>query len=245
MKELNIAIPAWRTSEDSLGVTLPYLRFIAKFGNPKILLPTDNIEFNPLDYDAVIMPGGPDVNPQRYGQLPEPFTGKPCLYKEYFDLEFIPKCIKKGIPIFGICRGFQSLNVIFGGTITQHINTNYHGLNDQYDRSEEVHEVKALEDNIPTEELLKAVPKETNSIHHQAIFKEELSEDLIPLIVHYPYEEIVEAFIHKLFPIAAVQWHPEELDDLFSQRLFKFIINQKERQNEGNNTENAARIISK
>lgn len=96
---------------DIIGVPLSYAQYIRNFGGEIILLtPTSSIHD---EIDLLMLPGGYDVDPERYGEIPEYNTSAPDLHKEYFDKHHLPLYIKQHIPIFGICRGlnlWSSLN---------------------------------------------------------------------------------------------------------------------------------------
>jgi len=228
-----IGIPAWRTSTNTIGITVPYLRFISNFGVPRVILPNDAKSFDPDKYDMILLPGGPDVNPERYGETPDPDTGNACLYKEYFDKYILPKVVEANVPIFGICRGEQTLNVFFGGKLEQHINVNKHGLNG-VDRTAENHEIQINQKAVPKRVTFTPVIK-VNSIHHQVISEKTLSPEFNILATHKIRRKHVEAIIHQSKPIIAVQWHPEELDDNFSKELIHYLLTYK--QNESKSTE--------
>lgn len=99
MAKKKIGIPVYRLGPNSLGVTNPYLEFISNFGRPVLLHPEDPVR---TDLDLLILPGGPDVDPNRYGATPEVFTQYPSVFLEWFDKIKLPKYIENGTPIFGI-----------------------------------------------------------------------------------------------------------------------------------------------
>lgn len=192
-----IGILSWKIGENSFGVTLPYLTWLEMFGQVRIL---DYRE--PFDgtLDMLVLPGGPDVNPERYNQPPSRFTGKPCIYREYFDTHVLPQYIENFVPTLGICRGLQTVNIFFNGTLKQHM---YHETSVK-SRDELVHEIRYRVNN----QLYKV---QVNSLHHQVVDK--VGDDL-KVIARYLNKnkvEDVEALIHRELPIASVQFHPEEL----------------------------------
>lgn len=213
-----IGIPGWKTGDNSFGVTVPYLEFVKQFGDPVIIMPHEEI----ADVDALLLPGGPDLPPSSYGQLPSFYTSNQDVFKQYFFTNRLPEYIGK-MPIFGICLGFQMLNVAFGGSIQQHLA--YHKTSSE--RWETAHEVEVI--NLPGwERKEKDKPRTTrvNSLHHQGVLESMLADTLTPVAIAESgfRDKLIEAFIHTEFPIAAVQWHPEELNDLLSRQLFKRIL---------------------
>lgn len=97
-----IGIVGWGTGENSFGVSKPYLNYFKTYGEVFILGPNEEVDST---LDLLILPGGKDVNPLRYGQIPSLFTGYQEPLLEYFDVTMLPRYIEQGVPIFGICRG--------------------------------------------------------------------------------------------------------------------------------------------
>ena len=71
--------------------------------------------------DGILMPGGPDIHPNRFGQEVEPGCGKIDLERDDFELALLGAALEAKKPVFGICRGIQTLNVACGGTLIQDI----------------------------------------------------------------------------------------------------------------------------
>jgi putative glutamine amidotransferase len=221
-----IAIVAWETGENSFGVTKPYLHYLSHFGNVMMILPQqiDIIK----DIDLLVLPGGADVNPLRYNQIPSFYTGRPNVYLEHFDNKVLPKYIENETPIFGICRGLQNLNVFFEGTLKQHLYS--HPTSSI--RSDKVHDVINYIDVLQTTKHFKNSIDEkfkktrTNSLHHQAI--DILGNGFEILSRSKSYGKEIEAIVHKYLPIAAVQYHPEELlTDPIANSLINCLLNIK------------------
>ena len=99
MATKKIGIPVSKTGENSVGLTLSYIEFAEQYGEVVLLMPNHTIR---RDIDLLILPGGPDIDPRSYGAMPSWFTGKPDLYKEYFDARYLPAYIQQGTSIFGI-----------------------------------------------------------------------------------------------------------------------------------------------
>lgn len=192
------------------GADIKYMEFAAKFGQVHLLTPDMPVQ----DLDLLILKGGADVSFNAQGQFSY-MTGASNPFLEYFDEHILPEYIERRIPIFGICRGMQALNVMFGGTLKHHLY--FHPTNGQ-DRSYKVHHVT----NKDKEHLFKV-----NSIHHQCV--KELGEGLRPLLysTNEKAEKLghIEAFEHETLPIVAVQWHPEEIMDSFSLGAVETLLN--------------------
>ena len=205
--------------DTSFGITFPYIQFFEDYGTVIGVNPYEIVK----DLDLLVLPGGPDVDTKRYNERPGWATGNPDNTMEYFDANLLPEYIKLGIPIAGICRGAQSINVLFGGTLHQHIFK--HPTSDSKNREELVHNVEEF-DNASR----KTIPNtsfKVNSLHHQSINR--LGEDLEVTLVHKIPEKdrtwssvskyahnfhnmfIIEGIKHKTLPIEAWQFHPEHL----------------------------------
>ncbi|GHH14437.1 gamma-glutamyl-gamma-aminobutyrate hydrolase family protein [Streptomyces rubradiris] len=192
------------------AVLLPaaYPRLVQRAGGLALLLPPDAPEraaaaLAPLD--ALVVAGGPDVDPARYGAERSPHTGRPAPERDAWELALIEAALAAGTPLLGVCRGMQLLNVALGGTLVQHLEGH----------AERVgvfggHPVKpvpgTLYGGIVPEEL--TVP----TYHHQAV--ERLGAGLVPSA--YAADGTVEAVELPADRgwVLGVQWHPEQSDDL-------------------------------
>ena len=189
-----IGIPGHKLGDNSFGANIDHLDFISKFGNARILFPWDE----DVDLDLLYLPGGPDILPSRYGQYPGFYTSNPDLFRQYFFDEILPKYIKKGTPLFGVCLGMQILNVAFNGTLTQDLK--YHAQSK--DRWQKGHDVYTVGMNRKIGKF------EVNSHHHQGVTYKDMSKEF-DMLVYADNEEdgencIVEAFLHKELPIGGV-----------------------------------------
>ena len=160
--------------------------------------------------DGLVLQGGNDVAPESYGEAPLNMAWRGDPVRDHYETELIRAFHCAGKPIFGICRGLQMLNVAFGGTLWQDIETQQphalpHFRPDLYEHN--VHKVEIL----PHTHLSDLYPTlrhgSVNSIHHQAI--RALAPDFV-VEARSPDDEVIEAIRHKgCGYIAAVQWHPE------------------------------------
>lgn len=192
------------------GIHEDYLAFVEHFGNPVVIYPTEVVDFHRTYWlDALVLPGGADVATNRYAWFPSIFAGHPNPFLEYFDTQILPSLIGT-MPIFGICRGLQTLNVVLGGTLYQHLWTHPYSKSKQ----DAVHEIKIMGGEKIGWGML------VNSFHHQAIKK--LGECL--KIEAESTDGIVEAISDWKRDIFAVQWHPERLLDDYSIQAFEKIL---------------------
>jgi len=160
--------------------------------------------------DGLVLQGGNDVAPENYGETPQHVDWHGDRIRDRYELELIAAFVKAGKPVFGVCRGFQLINVMYGGTLLQDIATQRPTSASHRDVSVYEHHLHAV-DLVSGTRLAALYPGVsrvvTNSIHHQGI------KDLAPGFIveaRCPEDGMIEA-IRGAGPgyIAAVQWHPE------------------------------------
>lgn len=106
------------------AVLLPraYTDMVADAGGVPVLLPPRVEAAAAVDrLDALILSGGPDLDPARYAAEPHPRTGPPRSQRDAAEIAVLRRALERGIPVLGVCRGMQVLNVALGGTLTQHV----------------------------------------------------------------------------------------------------------------------------
>lgn len=172
-----------------------------------------------LECDGLLMPGGVDIEPARYGQETDEKCGKIDLARDAAEWWMMDAYLPTQKPVLGICRGVQILNVFQGGTLHQHID----GHSDFKNRSTGSHKV-----NVSPGSLLDKIldtPKFTvNSLHHQAV--DALGKDLE--ICALSEDGYVEAVVHTTHPFClGVQWHPEHMyrKIKLQRKIFKAFVN--------------------
>lgn len=224
MSKYKIGIPGWKIGDNSFGITVPYIDYITEIGEPIILTPESEIR---EDLDLLILPGGPDVDPSRYGEKPGYYTSRPCIHREYFDINHLPEYIKLSIPILGICRGIQTLSVHFDYKLKQHIKC--HPTNGDYDRWKACHDVNILNPYYQIiNRNLKGIKMnfKTNSMHHQAVDRDSKRDSNFRIVGLAP-DGNVEIMAHDSLPIVGIQYHPEEMEDLFVTKTVEFLLENK------------------
>ena len=212
-----IGIVGYRSEDGSVfGAGSNYLELISRYGKPYIIFPDEEL----ADVDLLVLPGGLDIAPQSFGVLPTFKTGNQDVFKQFFYEKRLPAYIDAGIPIFGICMGFQMLAVYFGSALEQHLWRHPQSPG----RSIAAHTVEPL----PEAACYAEQSFEVNSHHHQGVFLHGLSSELEPLALTKSGADsdntLVEAFRHRRKPIMAVQWHPEEWFDRFSCLMIKDLL---------------------
>jgi len=192
-----------------------YAYAIAAAGGAPVMIPSipddDVLASIYAALDGLLLTGGPDVTPARYGQERHALTDEGDDRMEYAEAYLARRALDDGLPILGICRGQQMLTVVAGGTLHQHVADAVGGDIAHPDylhpRDYTGHTVRV----VPDSRLAQAVGREdvpVNSMHHQAICT------LPPAFkaVAVAPDGVVEAIERPGSPfVVAVQWHPEEL----------------------------------
>lgn len=204
---------------DGIAVAVEVLRSIIRAGGePVILFPGDD-HADQSRYallDGIVLPGGADVAPELYGEVPADTT-QVAHYggQDAAEMAVIRDCIELHIPLLAICRGQQLLNVACQGTLTQHLNTA------EIDHVNSLHTVN-LTDGSRIAAALGTVTPKVSSYHHQGVAK--LGRGL--RIVGRAEDGVIEAIEHESAPIIAVQWHPEDNAATLAsdQALFDWVV---------------------
>ena len=174
------------------------------------------------DCDALLVPGGADVNPALYGQENTASHGIDD-DRDCDELELIRRFFAQNKPILGICRGHQIINVAFGGDMIQHVPfaERHVALGENQDN---VHMVRAVH---PFMQEMYGDYFPVNSSHHQAADK--LGKGLIPTCVND--EGVNEGFIHENGRVIGVQFHPERIgfanrrpDTVDGEKIFRAFL---------------------
>lgn len=227
MKPL-IGIPGGRTVGGRFKDNLPvldshdidiyyafYARAVVEAGGLPIHLPLD---VDPLDFverlDGILLSGGADINPDRYGHQ---IDGSVDLEDErdHLELELLDGAIKREVPVLGICRGLQIVNVHAGGTLHQHVPS--HTFHDG-DGSATHHEVTF--ELASTLGGIYGANQQVNSLHHQSIDK--VGQNLV--VSGRSPDGSVEAIERTDSQVIAVQWHPEMLPTRPTDPVFQWLV---------------------
>lgn len=189
-----------------------YFDAVNKAGGIAVLIPPQavnaEIANTILDgLDGLIICGGKDVDPARYGQTPHPLTDEPRPDRDNLEDQLLTAAIERELPFLGICRGAQMLNVIRGGDLIQHL-PEVVG-DDRYQKGQG--NFSHIPVNVKEDSLLANVLNNDSPVgamyHHQAIG--EVGEGLS--IVATTEDGVIEALQLDDVPFGlAVQWHPEQ-----------------------------------
>ncbi|MEV6108255.1 gamma-glutamyl-gamma-aminobutyrate hydrolase family protein [Streptomyces sp. NPDC051940] len=184
-----------------------YHRLVQRAGGRAVLLPPDAPDAAPevlASVDALVIAGGPDIDPSHYTAPRAPETGPPAPERDAWELALTGAALAAGVPLLGICRGMQLLNVARGGTLVQHLE-DHRGPVGAFG----AHPVKPVPGTLLASVLPEAVAVPT--YHHQAV--DTLGTGLVASA--FAEDGTVEAveLPGAVFTLG-VQWHPEMGDDV-------------------------------
>ena len=213
------------------GLTFAYIEAVRAAGGMPILLPqranVDEIKTLVGRLDGLLLPGGGDIEPARYGEETLPACGSIDVERDALELELARQAVEQGLPLLAICRGVQVLNVALGGTLWQDLPTQApgamrHSCHGSENRTRLVHPVR-LDPDSRVAAVLGTAEVETNSSHHQALRQVAAG---LEVVGHAP-DDVIEAVEMPAHPFAlGVQWHPEGMYKKYPVmlRLFAALV---------------------
>jgi putative glutamine amidotransferase len=172
--------------------------------------------------DGLVIGGGADIDPSLYGERRHIRTVHIDHKRDKMEWALLEKALAKKIPVLGICRGMQMIDIFLGGTL-------YPDLNDldlkfSYERSPFPHRIVYIKPRTKLHRILRVSKCEVNSIHHQAVRKLGRGSR----ISAEDDNKITQAIEHETYPfLLGVQWHPEYMpQSAIQRRLFKALVDQ-------------------
>jgi len=195
-----------------------YASGVYEAGGLPLHLPFDIDVAETIDLlDGLLLPGGTDIAPSLYGADPDPELLDPESLRDSQETALLDAAASGDIPVLGICRGVQILNVHGGGTLNQHVpdHARFEGP-----PGDPVHAVVFKDGSSAFELYGRSLP--VNSLHHQSI--SELSGDFVATgISDDGTIEVIESLSHRWM---GVQWHPEMMATRPDDPIFAWLINQ-------------------
>jgi len=208
-----------------------YIGAVTDAGGAAVVLPVQppgNARSTLSSVDALVLSGGGDVAPERYGATRHPAVAGVDESRDAWEVALIAQARACDLPILAICRGHQILNVALGGTLIQHLpahegsEANPHLVPSRFD--EGAHHVEV----VPGSRMAKVLDTDrvdVNTLHHQAI--DRVADDLV--VVARDQHGLIEGVEHPDQPILGVQWHPELITHVAPhQRLFEWVVGEAE-----------------
>lgn len=218
---------------DGVGVQDSYIEAIHRAGGIEaVLLPVELEEEEAARrlgrFDGLLLVGGGDIDPSRYGQDPHPAVYDVEPRRDAFETALARAAVDRGLPTLAICRGIQVLNVALGGTLQQHLDDAadrvLHG--DPATHRPVTHDVR-LAPGSRVAQAMGVERAQASSHHHQALA--DLGDGLEA--TGWADDEVIEAVEHRDAWIVGVQWHPEDTSstDRSQQGLFDALVRQASR----------------
>lgn len=208
----------WKTT--AALIPSDYVHAVVAAGAVPVVLPVQSQGVAEMvgRLDALVLSGGPDVEPGRYGAAAGPHTDEPRTGRDDFELALLAEAQAAGLPVLAICRGMQLLNVARGGTLLQHVpdavGSSVHRPTPGVFARQEIH----VETSSLLAEVLGSADVVVACHHHQAV--DGLGKGLEP--VAWSADGLVEAVEDRSGAfLLGVQWHPEVGAD---HRLFAALV---------------------
>ncbi len=196
----------------SYVVRWDYVRSVERAGGVPIVLAPSGAALHPslVDrLDGLLLTGGLDIDPSAYGEAPHPSLSHTSKERDEFEFLLIEGALRRGLPLLGICRGLQSLNVALGGSLLQDI-PSLVGVQVSHDDPErprhDIAHAVTVQAGTRLHEILGAERVDVNSFHHQA--PKRLADGLI--VTATADDGVIEGVERPGAAfVLGVQWHPE------------------------------------
>ena len=190
------------------------------------LIPLSNVTFKIDDYlsnfplSGIVLTGGESINQDSFENNNMPYDLE-CA-RDFLEIKLLDKAVDMNIPVLGICRGMQFINLYFGGEL----HTVKEVESKKMHCSEKRHNIHVL--NSDLRKLLETDKYEVNSYHEQAVLEERIPSELEIFAVSEEVR-IVEGIRAKSSPIAGIQWHPERsiAKNMLNDRIVKAFLNKE------------------
>lgn len=213
--------------DDYSSVRMTYTESVIQAGGTPMLIPitTDSLVLTDIinRLDGIMLIGGGDIHPSYYNESPIEQSGKADSLRDIYDIALIRMAANRNIPMLGICRGEQLINVAFGGTLYQDIPSQHPDTTVRHDQGEPSRVPTHVVNLLPESAIAQITGQTqlfTNSHHHQAV------KQVAPgfKITAWATDSIPEAIESTCeYPIWGVQFHPEGLTVAGNSTFAKFF----------------------
>lgn len=200
--------------QEAVLVSRSYVEAVQNAGGFAVLLPPDDLLLeDPGEalelIDGLMLAGGADIDPAIYGEQPHPMTVETVPERDRFEIALVREAIERDLPVLGICRGMQLINVAYGGTLLQHLPERF-GHHEHlrvigtFDGAD--HDVDLIEGSLAAQ-AAGEIHHATKSHHHQGVDR---LGDGLQVSGSSSMDGLVEAIEmpNRSF-VLGVQWHPE------------------------------------
>lgn len=208
--------PLYDYNYNSWWIIPGYLDAVIAAGGAPVMLPftddEDVVKEHIERLDGIIFTGGPDSDPALYGEKPILKLGSTAPIRDVTESIYFKLAYAKDMPIIGICRGMQLMNILLGGSVWQDQPSQFPGITNHDQREPNyipTHKIDIVEDSPLSAWYDGLTELEVNSFHHQVLKK---VADGVEVIARSQGEEIIEAiYVPKKKFCYGFQWHPETL----------------------------------
>jgi putative glutamine amidotransferase len=204
-----VTLPQWPSATGAAAIFDPHYPAIAQLD----------------ELDGLLLTGGGDIDPMLYGEVGDG-SQVPHWPRDHVELAQFRKARARNLPVFGICRGIQFLNVAMGGSLVQHLPTSDEHR-DTAEKRTKSHLVKVSADSLLARIIADEIPNEdlflgVNSYHHQGITRDRLAPGLVPTATSAANADDSESLLEGIESegtragsewVVGVQWHPERVGD--------------------------------
>jgi putative glutamine amidotransferase len=192
-----------------------YARGVLEAGGLPVHLPLDaRPELFADRLDGVLFSGGADIDARHYGEAGSEHNDAVEPERDDFELNLFKAVAQREIPVLGICRGIQLINVASGGTLHQHVPA-HAGFSEP--PATLLHSIDVLPDSVLGS--IYGEHHQVNSLHHQTL--DRVADGFRITAQH---DGSVEGIEHESMPIVAVQWHPEMLPTRANDPIFRWLV---------------------
>jgi len=211
------------------SINTSYVEAVVAAGGLPVVLPVldPSLAGAMLDgLDGLLLSGGGDISPARYGEEPVPEVYGVDERRDAFELALVEAALERNLPVLGVCRGHQVLNVALGGRLIQHVGLLSPVNHQERERYGEIIHAVVLEPDSLVASVLEATEVGVNTLHHQAVAEPGRG---LRVVARSAEDGLIEAVEHEDHRMIGVQWHPELLRPRADQRrLFAWLVDQAE-----------------